>query len=77
MVGETVFLESRLGLELGTVQKYFKGAERDVSLLNATQVSRIERETTILDLNYVHVLQFQRDFIPQAELENAFIYITS
>ena len=31
--------------------------------------------TTILDIKYVHFLQFQRDFIPQAELEEAFIYI--
>ena len=30
---------------------------------------------TILDINHVHFLQFQRDFIPQAELEEAFIYI--
>ena len=28
----------------------------------------------ILDINYVHFLQFQLDFIPQAELEEAFIY---
>ena len=31
--------------------------------------------TTILDINYVDVLQFQRYFTPQAELEEAFIYI--
>ena len=31
--------------------------------------------TTILDINYVHILQFQQDFIPQAELEEDFIYI--
>ena len=31
--------------------------------------------TTILDINYVHFLPFQRDFIPQEELEEAFIYI--
>ena len=30
---------------------------------------------TILDINYVHFLQFHRDFIPQAELEEAFTYI--
>ena len=30
---------------------------------------------TILDINYVHFLQFQRYLIPQAELEEAFIYI--
>ena len=30
---------------------------------------------SILDINYVDVLQFQRYFIPQAELEEAFIYI--
>ena len=30
---------------------------------------------TILDINYVHFSQYQRDFIPQAELEEAFIYI--
>ena len=30
---------------------------------------------TILDINYVDFLQFQRDFIPQAELGEAFIYI--
>ena len=30
---------------------------------------------TILDINYVDFLQFQRYFIPQAELEEAFIYI--
>ena len=29
----------------------------------------------ILDINYVDFLQFQRYFIPQAELEEAFIYI--
>ena len=29
----------------------------------------------ILDINYVHFLQFQQDFIPQAELEEAFIHI--
>ena len=32
-------------------------------------------QTTILDINYVDFLQFQRYFIPQAELEEAFIYI--
>ena len=31
--------------------------------------------TTILDINYVDFLQFQRYLIPQAELEEAFIYI--
>ena len=31
--------------------------------------------TTILDINYVDFLQFQRYFRPQAELEEAFIYI--
>ena len=30
---------------------------------------------TILDINYVDFLQFQRDFIPQTELEEAFIYL--
>ena len=30
---------------------------------------------TIVDINYVDFLQFQRYFIPQAELEEAFIYI--
>ena len=30
---------------------------------------------TILDINYVDFLQFQRYFIPQAELEETFIYI--
>ena len=30
---------------------------------------------TILDINYVDFLQFQRYFRPQAELEEAFIYI--
>ena len=30
---------------------------------------------TILDINYVDFLQIQRQFIPQAELEEAFIYI--
>ena len=30
---------------------------------------------TILDINYIDFLQFQRYFIPQAELEEAFIYI--
>ena len=30
------------------------------------------RTATILDINYVHFLQFQRDFITQAELEEAF-----
>ena len=29
----------------------------------------------ILDINYVDFLQFQRYFTPQAELEEAFIYI--
>ena len=33
------------------------------------------KKITILDINYVHFLQFHRDFIPQAELEEAFIYI--
>ena len=28
-----------------------------------------------MDINYVHFLQFQRDFIRQAELEEAFFYI--
>ena len=32
-------------------------------------------ETAILDINYVDFLQFQRYFTPQAELEEAFIYI--
>ena len=31
--------------------------------------------STILDINYVDFLQFQWDFIPHAELEEAFIYI--
>ena len=31
--------------------------------------------TTILDINYVDFLQFQRYFTPQAELEESFIYI--
>ena len=31
--------------------------------------------TTILDIKSVDFLQFQRDFIPQAKLEEAFIYI--
>ena len=31
--------------------------------------------TTILDIYSVDFLQFQRDFIPQAKLEEAFIYI--
>ena len=31
--------------------------------------------TTILDINYVDFLQFQRYFTPQAELEEAFMYI--
>ena len=30
---------------------------------------------TMLDINYVDFLQFQRYFTPQAELEEAFIYI--
>ena len=30
---------------------------------------------TILDINYVDLLQFQRYFIPQVEMEEAFIYI--
>ena len=30
---------------------------------------------TILDINYVDFLQFKRDFIPQEELKEAFIYI--
>ena len=33
------------------------------------------RRTAILDINYVDFLQFQRHFRPQAELEEAFIYI--
>ena len=35
----------------------------------------IYKYTTILDINYVDFLQFQRYFTPQAELEEAFIYI--
>ena len=35
----------------------------------------IHNDATILDINYVDFLQFQRYFIPQAELEEAFIYI--
>ena len=31
--------------------------------------------STILDINYVDFLQFQRYFRPQAELEEAFTYI--
>ena len=31
--------------------------------------------TTTLDIKSVDFLQFQRDFIPQAKLEEAFIYI--
>ena len=31
--------------------------------------------TTILDINYVDFLQFQLYFIPQAVLEESFIYI--
>ena len=34
-----------------------------------------QNHTTILDINYVDFLQFQRYFTPQAELEEAFIYI--
>ena len=34
------------------------------------------KQTTILDIiNYLDFLQFQRYFIPQAELNEAFIYI--
>ena len=33
------------------------------------------QDCTILDINYVDFLQFQRYFRPQAELEEAFIYI--
>ena len=32
-------------------------------------------QSTILDINYVDFLQFQRYFTPQAELEEAFIYV--
>ena len=32
-------------------------------------------KTTIFHINYVDFLQFQRYFRPQAELEEAFIYI--
>ena len=35
----------------------------------------IRKVATILDINYVDFLQFQRYFRPQAELEEAFIYI--
>ena len=34
-----------------------------------------EDVTTILDINYVEFLQFQQYFIPQEEVEEAFIYI--
>ena len=30
--------------------------------------------STILEINYVHFLQFQRDLIPQGQLEEDFIY---
>ena len=33
------------------------------------------RLNTNLYINYVHILQFQRDFIPQIELKEAFVYI--
>ena len=35
----------------------------------------LENSSAILDINYVDFLQFQRYFTPQAELEEAFIYI--
>ena len=41
----------------------------NIICLSTTKIS------IILDINYVHFLQFQQDFIPQAELEEAFIYI--
>ena len=36
---------------------------------------QMKNEPIILDINYVDFLQFQRYFTPQAELEEAFIYI--
>ena len=35
----------------------------------------VPSKVTILDITYVDFLQFQRYFTPQAELEEAFIYI--
>ena len=40
-------------------------------------MQNVHSETTILDINYVDFLQFQRYFIPQAELEEDFIYIAN
>ena len=40
-----------------------------------TKVAANINTRTILDNNYVDFLQFQRYFTPQAELEEAFIYI--
>ena len=37
--------------------------------------NKFYKDTTILDINYVDFLQFQRYFIPQAELAEALIYI--
>ena len=44
------------------------------NFIRATEYGNIAF-TTILDIKSADFLQFQRDFIPQAELEEAFIYI--
>ena len=38
-------------------------------------INNLKNTPTILDINCVDFLQFQRYFTPQAELEEAFIYI--
>ena len=43
--------------------------------MNTSGILYYHMSSTIFDINYVHFLQFQQDFIPQAELEEAFIYI--
>ena len=48
-------------------EKHFSATFRKYLLINVQD---------ILDINYVDFSQFQRCFIPQAELEQAFRYIT-
>ena len=60
---------------LQTVCEGKRPGNEDCFFLHNTHLSDlIYSLTTILDINHVHFLHFKRDFIPQAELEEAFIY---
>ena len=55
--------------------EFFANGTHVHSLWRVITLQLVDGTATILDINYVDFLQFQRYFIPQAELEEAFLYI--